>query len=109
MIFEDIKQNNIKRSSRFVGVASLFLILWLTFSHTEHYQLTNESIDNQQCKLCQHNIDSATKSANVVEFNGSVYIYFLSKYTNPFQLFSPATQALLRAPPQPISSYISIL
>jgi hypothetical protein len=77
-----------------LSVLILCAFLCATLSHSAHSELILDSVELQQCKLCQHNIDTP-KNTLVVK------LVHISRYDTPTQLIIiPQLAASLYVIPQ---------
>ncbi|MFT5296975.1 MAG: hypothetical protein ACI9E5_001368 [Candidatus Omnitrophota bacterium] len=77
-----------------LSVLILFAFLCATLSHSAHSELILDSVELQQCKLCQHNIDTPQNTLMVKLVN-------ICSYDTPTQtIITPQLGASLYFVPQ---------
>jgi len=82
-----------------LSVLILCAFLCATISHSAHSELIQDNIELQQCKLCQHSIDTPTDSLSVKRVSANAYYVAiqapLTQQSQASLYFIPQ----LRAPP----------
>ena len=88
--------------NRLTSLLLLAFLLISTISHTHEFDVTKTTLEQQECKLCQHTVDKIPQRIKLAlikvgEFKESTVQAFLLHSTSPLYLFPP-----LRAPPENI-------
>jgi hypothetical protein len=82
-----------------ISLLILFAFLCTTLSHSSHGELIPENAEQQQCKLCQHNIDTPKNNITLKRVNVSSYEEPVQTLIIPNRHSSLYFIPQLRAPP----------
>ena len=82
-----------------ISLLILCAFLCTTLSHSSHSELIPDNAELQQCKLCQHNIDTPKNNITLKLVNVSSYEAPVQTLVIPSRRSSPYLIPQLRAPP----------
>jgi len=82
-----------------ISLLILSAFLCTTLSHSAHSQVIPDNVELQQCKLCQHNIDTPKNNITLKLVNVTSYEEPVQKLIIPSRHLSLYLIPQLRAPP----------
>jgi hypothetical protein len=95
-------ENEVKNITTMNALALMvFLLLFLTstIAHAQHLAVDSGIVEQQECHICYHNIDTPPEFPEIQPLASSHYFISINKDTVTFFKTSNFVQPPLRAPP----------